>query len=35
MAMIQKRTVNIEAAKKHIEVSDIGMKDAHLPGAST
>ena len=35
MAVIQKRSVNLEAAKKHIEVSDVRMKDAQLTGAST
>ena len=35
MVVIQKRAVNIEAVKKHVEVSDIRMKDATLAGAST
>lgn len=33
--MTPKRTVNMEAVRKHISVSDIRMKDARLAGAST
>ena len=35
MAMIQKRAVNMAAVRKHIEVSDIRMKDTAVAGTST
>jgi len=35
VAMIQKRAVNMVAVRKHIEVSDIRMKDTSVAGTST
>jgi hypothetical protein len=35
VAMIQKRAVNMAAVRKHIEVSDIRMKDTSVAGTST
>lgn len=35
MAMIQKRAVTMAAVRKHIEVSDIRMKDTSVAGTST
>lgn len=35
MALIQKRVVNMTAVRKHIEVSDIRMKDTSVAGTST